>query len=181
MKHELIIAGFGGQGVILAGQILAWAANLEGKHVIWSPSYGPEMRGGASHCTVIVSSEPIGSPIVAFPDSEVIMDNPSLGRFLPGLKPGGLLILNSSLVRRNPDRPDIRKIAVPANRIAEGMGDVRCANLVMLGALLGLVPLVGEASLDETLQERWGEKPNLLEMNKRALRAGMEESVKAKK
>ncbi|NIM04160.1 MAG: 2-oxoacid:ferredoxin oxidoreductase subunit gamma [Armatimonadetes bacterium] len=180
MHHEIIIAGFGGQGVILTGQLLALAANLEDKHVVWNPSYGPEMRGGPSHCTVIISSDPIGSPVVAHPDSELIMDDPSLGRFLPGLKPGGLLIMNSSLVRKNPERKDVRRIAIPANRIAEHLGDVRCTNLVMLGALLGLVPMVEEESLHLTLKERWGGKPDLLDLNQRALRAGMEEAAKAK-
>jgi len=181
MRNEIILAGFGGQGIILAGLVLAWAANLEEKAVVWSPSYGPEMRGGASHCTVIISSEPIGSPVVAHPDVEIIMDEPSLGRFLRLLKPEGLLLVNSSLVRKNPERKDIRRIAIPANRIAEKIGDVRCANVVMLGALMGLVPLVEERSVDQAFVERWGREPGLLEMNRRALRAGMEEAAKAQK
>jgi len=181
MHHELIIAGFGGQGVILAGQLLAWAANLEGKAVVWSPSYGPEMRGGSSHCTVIISSEAIGSPVVAHPDSELILDEPSLGQFAPRLKPGGLLIANSSLVQGNCGREDIVRVEIPANHIAEAVGDVRSANVVMLGALLGLVPLVKKESLWEALEERWGGQPGLLEANRRALRAGMEQAARARK
>lgn len=180
MHREIIISGFGGQGVILAGMILAWAANLEEKCVAWSPSYGPEMRGGASHCSVIISSDPIGSPVVTYPDSVIVMDEPSLGVFLPRLKPGGLLILNSSLVRTQPERTDLRRIALPANRIAEEIGEVRSANVVMLGALLELAPLVGLESIDATFQERWGKQPVLLELNRRALRAGMAEAAKAK-
>ena len=180
MHHELIFAGFGGQGVLLAGHILAWAANLEGKATAWSPSYGPEMRGGSSHCTVIVSLETIGSPIVVRPDIEVIMDEPSLDIFLPKLKPGGLLIINSSIVRKSPSRDDIRRLAIPANRIAEEMGDARSANVVMLGVLTGLVPLVEEASIQRALVERWGRDEKLLEINRRALRAGMAEAAKAK-
>jgi len=174
MHHELIIAGFGGQGVLLAGQILAWAANLEGKSVVWSPSYGPEMRGGSSHCTVIISSDPIGSPIVAHPDTEVIMNNPSLGQFLPKLKPGGLLITNSSLVRNKPERTDIKLVEIPANTLAEEVGDVRSVNVVILGALMTVVSLVEEASVQRALIERWGKNPKLLEINRRALHAGMQ-------
>ncbi len=178
MHHELIIAGFGGQGVILAGQLLTWAANLDGKAVVWSPSYGPEMRGGASHCTVIISSEEIGSPVVSKADSEVIMDAPSLSHFLPKLRPGGLLLTNSSLVPENPKREDIRRIDLPAYHIAEEVGDARAANVVMLGALLGLVPLVEEKSLHQALHERWGSQPQLLEINHHALKAGREAALK---
>lgn len=174
MHHELIIAGFGGQGVLLAGQILAWAANLEGKSVVWSPSYGPEMRGGSSHCTVIISSDPIGSPIVAHPDTEVIMNGPSLEQFLPKLKPGGLLITNSSLVRNKPERTDIKLVEIPANTLAEEVGDVRSVNVVILGALMTVVSLVEEASVQRALIERWGKNPKLLEINRRALHAGMQ-------
>lgn len=173
MHHELIIAGFGGQGVLLAGQLLAWAANKDGCSVVWSPAYGPEMRGGASHCTVIISSTPVGSPIVAHPDSEIIMDAPSMPLFVPRLKPGGLLIMNSSLIRSAPERDDLLVRDVAANELAEEVGDVRSANVVILGVLVGLVPLVQEDSLQAALHERWSGSPKLLELNKRALQAGM--------
>jgi 2-oxoglutarate ferredoxin oxidoreductase subunit gamma len=180
MHHELIIAGFGGQGVLLAGQILVWAANLDDHPVVWSPSYGPEMRGGASHCTVIISSEPIGTPLVAHPDTEVLMNEPSLEKFLPALKPGGLLILNSSIIHSQIERSDIRRVDIPANQIAEDIGDVRSANVVMLGALLGLEPLAREESIQAALKERWGRSPKLLELNKHALQVGIEAGRKAK-
>jgi 2-oxoglutarate ferredoxin oxidoreductase subunit gamma len=180
MHHELIIAGFGGQGVILAGQILAWAANLDGNHVVWSPSYGPEMRGGTAYCTVIISSEAIGSPVVAQPDIAIIMDEPSLQKFLPQLRPGGLLILNSSIVKSEVTRTDLTCLKFEANRIAEKVGDTRSANVVMLGILFGLVSLVSEEHLQAALRERWGKQPKLLELNQRALQAGMEESLHGK-
>jgi 2-oxoglutarate ferredoxin oxidoreductase subunit gamma len=180
MHHELIIAGFGGQGVILAGQILAWAANLDGNHVVWTPSYGPETRGGTAYCTVIISSEAIGSPVVAQPDIGLIMDEPSFLRFAPQIRTGGLLILNSSIVRSEMTRADITGLKFEANRIAEKVGDARSANVVMLGILIGLVPLVSEEHLQAALRERWGKQPKLLELNQRALQAGMEESLHGK-
>jgi 2-oxoglutarate ferredoxin oxidoreductase subunit gamma len=180
MHHELIIAGFGGQGVLLAGQILAWAANHEGKSVVWSPSYGPEMRGGSSHCTVIISSQPVGSPVVARPDTAIAMDESSLTQLRPPLvprvKPGGLLLLNSSLVRSQPGRDDVSTLGVPVNGIAEQVGDVRSANVVMLGMFMACVPLVDQESIFLALNERWRSQPRLLDLNQRALKAGMEYS-----
>jgi 2-oxoglutarate ferredoxin oxidoreductase subunit gamma len=180
MHHEIIIAGFGGQGVILAGQILAWAANLDGNHVVWTPSYGPETRGGTAYCTVIISSEAIGSPVVAQPDIGVIMDEPSFVRFLPQIRPGGLVLLNRSIVKSQVTRADLTVREFEVNRIAEKVGDARAANVVMLGILFGLVPLVKEEHLQVALRERWGKQPKLLELNQRALQAGVEESLHGK-
>jgi 2-oxoglutarate ferredoxin oxidoreductase subunit gamma len=180
MHHELIIAGFGGQGVILAGQILAWAANLDGNHVVWTPSYGPETRGGTAYCTVIISSEPIGSPVVAQPDIGIIMDEPSFVRFLPQIRPGGLVLVNRSIVQSKITRSDVTVREFEVNRIAESVGDARSANVVMLGILFGLVPLVKEEHLQAALRERWGKQPKLLELNRRALQAGMEETLHGK-
>jgi 2-oxoglutarate ferredoxin oxidoreductase subunit gamma len=178
MQTELIFAGFGGQGVILAGQIMTWAANLDEKAVVWSPSYGPEMRGGTSFCTVIISSEPIGSPVVDRPDIEMIMDEPSLEKFLPQLKVGGLLLLNTSIVKTKVERNDVILVEIEANRIAEAAGDARSANVVMLGVLWGLRPIVSEENIDQALQARWGKQPKLLEINRRAFQAGKKEAAR---
>jgi 2-oxoglutarate ferredoxin oxidoreductase subunit gamma len=138
MRFELIIAGFGGQGVIFAGQLLARAGLEEGKSVVWTPSYGPEMRGGESQCSVIISSSAIGSPVVAEPDAAILMDRAAAGKFARGVKSGGLLLINSSLVPRPPRRGDVECVSVAANEIAERIGGVQVANLVLVGALLEL-------------------------------------------
>jgi len=182
VHHELIIAGFGGQGVILAGHLLALAGMLEGRHVVWNPSYGPEMRGGSSHCTVIISSEPVGSPVVAQPDSALILDAPSLGKFEGQVRPGGLLVVNSSLVRNGPSRTDVRVVAIPANHLAEEVGEARIANMVMLGAFLALEPVVPVARIVESLREVLPpHRHKLIPLNEKALAVGAECAAAAKR
>lgn len=138
MKQEFIIAGFGGQGVLLLGQMLAYAGMLEGKQVSWMPSYGPEMRGGTANCTVVISDEEIGSPVVSQPSCVIALNLPSLDKFEPMVKPGGLLLINSSLVDREPRRDDIKAVALPATEIASELGNIRVTNMVALGALVQL-------------------------------------------
>lgn len=173
MHEEIIFSGFGGQGALFAGQLLAYAALDSGLHVTWIPSYGPEMRGGTAHCTVVVSDEPIGSPLVRRPLSVVALNLPSFEKYEPLVKPGGLLVYNESLIPARPSRTDIRYVAVPANEIAEELGNVRQANVVLLGAYLavtGLLPLEAvELALDNHLPER---QRKFLESNKEALRRG---------
>jgi 2-oxoglutarate ferredoxin oxidoreductase subunit gamma len=173
MHEEIIFSGFGGQGVLFAGQLLAYAALDSGKHVTWIPSYGPEMRGGTAHCTVVVSDEPIGSPMVRRPTSAVAMNLPSFEKYEPLVKPGGLLVYNSSLIEVQPRRSDIRYVAVPANEIGEALGSARQANVALMGALLvatGLLPLEAIAkALDDHLSER---QRKFLESNKQVLRRG---------
>jgi 2-oxoglutarate ferredoxin oxidoreductase subunit gamma len=173
MHEEIIIAGFGGQGVLFAGQLLAYAAVEAGKHVTWIPSYGPEMRGGTAHCTVVVSDEPIGSPLVRYPTSVIALNQPSFEKYERLVKSRGLLVFNGSLIVATPGRSDICYIAVPANAIAEELGNVRQANVVLLGAFLaltGLLPLeFVESALDKHLSER---QRSYLESNKQALRRG---------
>lgn len=173
MHEEIIFSGFGGQGALFAGQLLAYAALDSGLHVTWIPSYGPEMRGGTAHCTVVVSDEPIGSPLVRRPLSVVALNLPSFEKYEPLVKPGGLLVYNESLIPARPNRTDIRYVAVPANEIAEELGNVRQANVVLLGAYLaatGLLPLEAvELALDNHLPER---QRKFLESNKEALRRG---------
>lgn len=175
MHEEVIISGFGGQGVLFAGQLLSYAGMKEGKHVTWLPSYGPEIRGGTARCTVIVSDEEIGSPLTDSPTAAIVMNLPSMEMFEPRVSPEGLLVINSSMVPRSPSRDDITTLRVPANDIAEELGNRRLANMVVLGALLeatGVVSLDSAiAALEESLPER---HRHLLELNKEALRRGAE-------
>jgi 2-oxoglutarate ferredoxin oxidoreductase subunit gamma len=139
-----MIAGFGGQGVLFAGQLLSYAAMDSGMQVTWIPSYGPEMRGGTANCTVVIADEEIGSPYVKNPQAVIAMNLPSLDKYEPMVKAGGLLVVNSSIIPRAVGRTDIRSVLIPASKIAEGLGDKRMTNMVMLGGLianLGVLPL----------------------------------------
>lgn len=140
MTTEIIFAGFGGQGVILAGKILALAGMGEDKAVSHIPSYGAEMRGGTANCSVIVSDDEVASPVIEHPDVIVALNKPSMTKFEPMLKAGGLLIYNSSLIPEQPTRKDIRYIALPANEMAEQCNNPRGANMVVLGCLAKVVP-----------------------------------------
>jgi 2-oxoglutarate ferredoxin oxidoreductase subunit gamma len=158
MQTEVIISGFGGQGVLFAGQLLAYAALDNGRRVTWIPSYGPEMRGGTAHCVVIISDDEIGSPIVRNPRAVIVMNLPSLDRYEPLLQPGGVLIVNTSLVDRAPSRTDIDVAMVPAIEVAEDLGDKRMANMVMLGALLERLPVLSIPDLGEALKKHIPER-----------------------
>ena len=174
MHEEIIISGFGGQGALFAGQLLTYAGMAEGRHVSWIPSYGPEMRGGTAHCTVVLSDNPIASPIVSHPSILMVLNIQSMDKYEALVQPGGLLIYNSSLIVRAPTRTDIRVIAVPANDVATELGDARMANLVMIGALLAETGLVRPETIDGVLAEHIsGRRRHLLEANKAALRRGM--------
>lgn len=173
MQSEIIIAGFGGQGVLFAGQVLAYAALDAGKEVTWFPSYGPEMRGGTANCTVVIADEEIGAPLVRNPGAAILMNLPSLGKFEPRMKPGGTVILNTSLADRPVERDDLCVVALPATEIAEELGDKRMANMVMLGALMAstdFMPLeLVIIALATHLPER---KKHLLQANLAALERG---------
>ncbi|UCC67489.1 MAG: 2-oxoacid:acceptor oxidoreductase family protein [Armatimonadota bacterium] len=175
LHHEVLIAGFGGQGVVLAGLLLANAALAEGREVVWAPSYGPEMRGGPVHCTVIVASERIGSPEVSLADSLLIMDRASLDRFAKRVKPGGLFVLNSSLVEAGPDNDTCKMLPVPALDAAENLGNRQVANVVMLGAFLERRPIVSPESVRGAMRVLAGRGyENLIGVNERALARGQE-------
>lgn len=175
METQLVISGFGGQGALFAGTLLAYAAMENGRQVTWIPSYGPEMRGGTAHCTVIVSDEEIGSPVVRRPSAAIVMNLPSLDRYETLVQPGGVLIVNSSLVDRTPGRGDLRSRMIPANEIAEELGDRRMANMVLLGAYLEVEPLFTLDQIGESLARHIpGHRRALLEANLRALRRGVE-------
>jgi 2-oxoglutarate ferredoxin oxidoreductase subunit gamma len=173
MYLDVMIAGFGGQGVLVAGKLLAYAGMLEGKHVTWFPSYGAEIRGGTANCTVIISDEEIGSPVVRNPSAMVIFNEASFKKFETRIKQGGQLFLNTSLVHATPSRSDISRIDIKANDIAENLGDIRIANMVMLGALLkktGVVALDSVlAALEQVLSAR---RHSLIPLNEKALRRG---------
>ena len=173
MQTEIIFAGFGGQGVLFAGQVVAYAAMDNGLEVTWIPSYGPEMRGGTANCTVIVSDEEIGSPQVRYPAAVVAMNLPSLDKYEPLVKEGGHLIVNSSMVDRPVSRKEIHSVMVPGNEIAERLGDKKMTNMVLLGALLANVPLLPLEAVEKSLREHLPEKHHrLLPLNYQALREG---------
>ncbi len=175
MYQDVMIAGFGGQGVLLAGKLLAYAGMLEGKHVTWFPSYGAEVRGGTANCTVIISSDEIGSPVVQNPSAMLIFNEASFKKFEKRIKQAGNLFLNTSLVQERPTRTDITKIEIKANQLAENLGDIRIANMVMLGAFLkktGVVAL--ESVLTALKQVLPARRHSLIPLNERALRCGAE-------
>ncbi|MDR7238893.1 2-oxoacid:acceptor oxidoreductase family protein [Neobacillus drentensis] len=173
MLEEIIIAGFGGQGVMSMGQLLAYAGMLEGKGVSWLPSYGPEQRGGTANCAVVISDEPVGSPLVTMPSTAIVLNNPSFDKFEPKVRPGGLLIINSSLVVRNSDRKDLKIIELTATDVANDLGNARVANMILLGAFLEQTKIVTEDSVIESLKKVLSEdKHHLLDINKQALKKG---------
>jgi 2-oxoglutarate ferredoxin oxidoreductase subunit gamma len=146
MREEVVFAGFGGQGILFIGQMLAYAAMDQGYKVTWFPSYGPEMRGGTAYCYVIISDKPISSPIVQHPKVVATFNTPSFDKFEPKVATGGYLIANSSLISRKSQRTDITKIDLPATELAHELGDVRVTNAVVLGTWLMLRPSL---TLDE--------------------------------
>ncbi|ADL07598.1 2-oxoacid:acceptor oxidoreductase family protein [Thermosediminibacter oceani] len=179
MKVEVIMAGFGGQGIMLMGEILAHSAMLEGREVSWIPSYGPEMRGGTANCMVVVSDKRIPSPIISSPDILVAMNKPSMDKFTPIVKSGGIVILNKALIDEKPARQDIEVIEVDASGIADELGNMKVANMVALGVLVGRTGVVRPEtvlkSIDHFLPEH---RKNMFEINEKALMRGIEEVKK---
>jgi len=173
MLDEIIIAGFGGQGVLLMGRLIAYAGMLEGKKVAWMPSYGPEMRGGTANCTVIVSSDEVASPVVPNPMTLIAMNKPSLDKFESEVEKDGTIILNASLISQDVKRKDVNIIKVPANEIANELGNLRVANMVALGTYLAVRKSVKTETILKALEELLGEKSNkIIELNKKAIARG---------
>lgn len=173
---QLIIAGFGGQGILFAGKLLAQSAMLEGKYVTCFPSYGAEIRGGTANCTVIISDEMIGSPAVHRPNSLLIMNKASMERFEPQLKPHGLLIMNTSLIKNSPNRSDIEIIRINATDTAEELGNSQVGNMVMLGALIGKIGIITPNTISKALWEIIPEhRKDIIPLNERAFKKGFEE------
>ena len=175
MLERIIISGFGGQGVMLMGRLLAYAGMIEGKKVAWMPSYGPEMRGGTANCTVLISTKEIGSPIVSHPKILIAMNQPSLEKFESNVKEDGLIILNDSLINREVKRNDVNVIKIPADEIADKLGNSRAANMVILGAYVKKSGIVKMDTIFQALEKALaGRNKKLLELNKEALKKGAE-------
>jgi len=179
MQKEIIISGFGGQGVLFAGQVIAYAAMDLGKEVTWIPSYGPEMRGGTANCTVVIADNEIGSPLVMHPPLAIALNLPSFDKYEPEMRAGGTLVVNQSMVDRGAKRADITVIFVPANEIAEQIGDKKLTNMVAVGALLAALPEVTLETLEAALKAHLPTRhQHLLPKNYEALRRGFESAKK---
>jgi 2-oxoglutarate ferredoxin oxidoreductase subunit gamma len=175
MQEEIILSGFGGQGALFAGMVLAYAGMDSSKNITWIPSYGPEMRGGTAHVTVIISDQEIGSPVVRRPSAAIVLNNPSMEKYEPLVKEGGTLVYNSSLIADVRQRSDIRYVSVPANEIAIDLGNVKMANMVLLGALVAATQTLPLATVIQALRDHLPEsKHKLLEPNVQALWRGAE-------
>lgn len=171
-QQEIIFAGFGGQGILSMGKFLAYAGMDAGLNVSWLPSYGPEMRGGTANCSVILTEDQVGSPIVADADTVVVMNRPSLDKFEHTIKTNGVLIVDSDLVTRVPDRKDIQVISIPAQSLAEEIGSKTIANMILLGALVAKTGIVSMDDILKALKDHGKEK--FFEANKKALEKGAE-------
>ncbi len=175
MEDRVVMAGFGGQGVMAIGQLLTYAGMIENKNVSWLPSYGPEMRGGTANCSVIVSSEPVGSPVVTTATGAVVMNKPSLDKFEAEIKAGGNIFVNSSLIDAKVEREDINAYYIPANEAADELGNARVANMVMLGGYIEATKTVELESILKGFTKVFGEhRAHLLPINEKALRKGAE-------
>lgn len=170
--QEVIMAGFGGQGIMLIGKLLAYAGMEEGKEVCWLPSYGPEMRGGTANCTVVLSKRPIGSPVIETPTACIVMNRPSLDRFGPKVKKNGLLIVNSSLIDVPANRNDVDVVYIPCNQVAIECGNGKAANMVALGAYIGKSEAVKIETLIALVRQQFSSHANLVELNIQTLQKG---------
>ncbi|MGB9838993.1 2-oxoacid:acceptor oxidoreductase family protein [Thermovenabulum sp.] len=175
MKLEVIMAGFGGQGIMLMGEILAHSAMVEGKEVSWIPSYGPEMRGGTANCMVVISDRRIPSPIISSPDVLVAMNKPSMEKFMPFVKKGGLAVLNMDLIDKALEKDGVETIKINAIKIADEIGNIKAANMVALGVVVGKTGIVKPdtvlKSIDYFLPEH---RKAMYEINEKAFKKGLE-------
>jgi 2-oxoglutarate ferredoxin oxidoreductase subunit gamma len=178
MQSEVMFAGFGGQGILLIGKVLAHAAMEEGYEVAWIPSYGPEMRGGTAYCTVVISDRPIGSPIIKNPLHLVAMNGPSLEKFAPTVKPGGIVFVNSSLIAFGAGRNDVDELRVAVVDIAKSLGSVKAANIVALAAFVARSRIVPMDTLKNCVKAEFSKKPKLIPLNLEAVDAGEQASQK---
>lgn len=175
MLEKYIFAGFGGQGALLMGKFIAYAGMLEGKEVSWLPSYGPEMRGGTANCSVVVSDEPVASPVVTVATGLVVLNRPSLEKFEKVLLPGGHLFINSSIIDVKPSRTDIHVHYIPVNEVAEKLGNSKVGNMVMLGAFAEATKCVTMDGIVEAMRHTFtGKKEKLIPLNIEGLKAGAE-------
>ncbi len=173
MTTQILIAGFGGQGVLFSGKFLAYKAMMEEHEVSWLPSYGPEMRGGTANCSVIVSDDPVGSPIVTTPDVLIAMNLPSLDKYEDAVVPGGIIIVDSTLISRKVSRTDVKVFYIPATQMASDEGITTLANMIILGQLIRVCDAVTgdnlEAALHKVVSAR---RADMLDLNKKAIELG---------
>lgn len=174
MQNEVMFAGFGGQGILFSAKILAHAALEQGFEVVWIPSYGAEMRGGTAYCMVVISDRPIGSPIVRNPLHLVAMNRPSLEKFAPVVKSGGVIMINSSLISCDAGRQDVDEIKIPVNDMAIEIGNSKAANIVALGAFAARSKMVDFEILQECVKAEFAAKAKLISLNMAALEKGRE-------
>jgi 2-oxoglutarate ferredoxin oxidoreductase subunit gamma len=174
MYKEIILAGFGGQGVLLIGKLLAYSGMKMGNDVTWMPAYGPEMRGGTCNCTVVISEKPIGSPMSKHPHGLIALNLPSLDKFEDTVRKDGVIVVNTSLINRKVKRNDVKVVEVPANEIAIECGSAKAANMVALGAFLGATQIADLELVKNILSESFASKPKLIEVNHKALTRGYE-------
>ena len=172
---NLLLAGFGGQGVLFAGKVIAYSGLLEGKEISWLPSYGPEMRGGTANCSVCISDNPIGSPLVVTPNVFIAMNLPSFDRFINDVQTGGVVLVDSFLIPKKVERDDVKAFYIPASRLAEENGLKGGANIILLGKLFRECSFCSEETLDQALQKCIPpSKMHLLDNNRKAIRIGMD-------
>lgn len=175
LHEEIIVAGFGGQGVLAMGRLMAYAGMIQGKNVSWLPSYGPEMRGGTANCNVILSDELVGCPVISQATCLIAMNGPSLDKFESAVVPGGRILVNSSLIDRKVERTDVEVYYYPANDVALELGNAKATNMVMLGAYAALTGFPAKEKILESFLKVFGEgKKHLLPLNEAALTKGME-------
>jgi 2-oxoglutarate ferredoxin oxidoreductase subunit gamma len=174
MHNEIIMAGFGGQGVLLIGKLLTYAGMKAGLEVTWMPAYGPEMRGGTCNCTVVLSDRKVGSPITRSPHAAIVLNVQSIDKFEPAIRPGGIMVVNTSLISRSAERSDIRVVPVAANQIAIEAGTVKAANMVALGAFIGASDIVPVALVKDALAETFANRQKLVALNQTCLDKGFE-------
>ena len=174
MQTEIIMSGFGGQGLMMIGKLLAYAGLEEGKSVTWLPSYGPEMRGGTANCTVVIGDKPIGSPLITTPRAAIVMNQPSLEKFAPSLRANGILVINSTMIPINSDRSDLRSFRIKADDLAQELGNRRSANLVMLGAYIGLDEVVSHKTLIRAIEKTFASKKQFIDVNRKTFMKGYE-------
>ncbi len=173
MQSEVMFAGFGGQGILLIGKMLALTAMDEGYEVAWIPSYGPEMRGGTAYCTVVIGDHPIDSPIIRNPLHLIAMNRPSLEKFAPMVKPGGVVFINSSLINIQAGRDDVDELAVPVVDLAKALGNARAANIVALASFVARSQVVDLDRLRTRVKIEFAQKKKLIPLNMQAIDAGI--------
>jgi 2-oxoglutarate ferredoxin oxidoreductase subunit gamma len=179
MQSEVQFAGFGGQGIMLMGKILAHTAMQEGYEVSWVPSYGPEMRGGTAYCTVVISDRPIGSPVIKNPTHLMAMNRPSLEKFAPMVKPGGIIFINGSLIKISSNRDDVTELIIPVVEIARDIGNVRTANIIALSSFVSKSKIVGIEAFRASVKEEFAAKEKLIPINMKAIDAGIKAAEQA--